>query len=372
MSKLYLSTDWHFGIYPLNHKKWLKIQLDYFYKQFIPYLIETKKEGDALIMLGDLFDNRTSVSILVQNKVEQLLIDISEVLPVHLIVGNHDLWNKGDNSINSPKLFRHLPNINIYEDTTTISIGGKELVLMPWVEKRDVMLEEIKNNPGDYLFCHSDLNGCRMHLSSIAHRNKFKIDVNAFNDYTKVYSGHIHIRQIQNNFEFIGAPYQMDRNDYHDKKGLTILDLETGETNFIENIISPTFKKVKVKVDGDLLLLDHMNCDKHFVDLEISNSVLMGKRKNRKILEEVLGKKKFASVEYINDLIKVDDSVNENLINIDVDLDDVKVDDFDEVILKYATLQEYNDDTHKKGTLSELNKILKVYKKEYKFKGDEE
>ena len=152
MSKLYLSTDWHFGIYPLNHTKWLKIQLDYFYKQFIPYLIETKKEGDALIMLGDLFDNRTSVSILVQNKVEQLLIDITKILPVHLIVGNHDLWNKGDNSINSPKLFRHLPNIHIYEDTTTINIGDKELVLMPWVEKRDVMLEEIKNNPGDYLF----------------------------------------------------------------------------------------------------------------------------------------------------------------------------------------------------------------------------
>lgn len=371
MSKAYLSTDWHMGIYPLNLNKWLDIQLDYFYKQMIPYLTETKEEGDIFIMLGDLFDNRTSVSILVQNKVEQLLIDISEILPIHIIVGNHDLWNMGDNTINSPKLFRHIPNVFIYENTSTIEINGKKLVLMPWVEKKDDMISEIENNPGDYLFCHSDLNGCRMHLSSIAHRNKSKIDVNHFNDYKKVYSGHIHIRQIQNNFEFIGAPYQMDRNDYHDKKGLTILDIESGETEFIENTTSPTFKKVQIKDDGDLLLLDKMNYDKHFVDLEINNSVLIGKRKNRKLLETVLGKNKFASIEYINDLIKQDDTSTSNLKSIDIDLDNIKVDDFGEIIIDYTTSQEYNDEVHKKGTLMELNKILDIYEREYKFKGDE-
>jgi hypothetical protein len=370
MSKLYLSTDWHFGIYPLNLNKYLKIQLDYFYNQLIPYIIETKKEGDILIMLGDLFDSRTSVPILVQNKVEQLLIDLSEILPVHLILGNHDLWNRGDNSVNSPRVYNWIPNVHIYESTVTLNINDKDLVLMPWVEKRDDLIEEIKNNQGDYLFCHSDLNGCMMHLSSVAHRNKHKIEVDEFSGYKRVFSGHIHLRQVQKNFEFIGAPYQMDRNDYNDKKGLTILDLETGETKFVENITSPTFKKVKIKEDGDLLLLENMNCDKHFIDLEINNSVLIGKRKNRKILEEVLGKKKFASVDYINDLIKIDDENNKNIIDIDINLDDIKVDDFDEVILNYATLQEYTEDLHKNGTLSELNKILKIYKKDYKFKGD--
>ena len=207
-------------------------------------------------------------------------------------------------------------------------------------------------------------------FSSIAHRNKSKIDVNAFNDYTKVYSGHIHIRQIQNNFEFIGAPYQMDRNDYHDKKGLTILDLETGETKFIENITSPTFKKVKIEEDGDLLLLENLNCDKYFIDLEINNSVLIGKRKNRKILEEVLGKKKFSSIDYINDLLKKDTEDNENLEDINLDLDDIKLDNFDKTIIKYTELQEYEEETQKKGVMSELNKILNIYNKEYKFKSD--
>ena len=369
MSKLYLSTDYHFGIYPIDLKKWLNIQLGYFYDQLIPYLKENVKPGDAFIMLGDLFDNRSAVPILVQNKVEQLILDLSNIIPVHLIVGNHDLWNKGDNSINLPKLFRFIPNVYIYEETTNIEIDGKKLVLMPWIENRSDMIESIKNNPGDYLFCHSDLNGCRMHLSSIAHRNKDKIEVTEFSGYKRVFSGHIHIRQVHENFEFIGAPYQMDRNDYDDKKGLTILDLESGKTKFIENIISPTFKKFKVEKDGDLLLLEHLDTNKYFVDIEINNSVLIGKRKNRKLLEQQLGKKKFASVEYRNDLVK---KKKEDLPEMkEIEIGEFKSDDFSKILMDYTGSQEYENDTIRKGVINELNNILSIYNKEYKFKSDE-
>lgn len=371
MSKVYLSTDWHFGVYKVNLNKWLNIQLDYFYKEFIPYLKKTSEKGDILIMLGDLFDDRTSVPIVVQNKVEQLLIDIAEILPIHLIVGNHDCYNKGNNEINSPKLFRHLNNVNIYDSTHILEKDGKKLVLMPWVEHRDDMIQDIKDNQGDYLFCHSDLNGCRMHLSSVAHRNNSKIEVEEFSGYTRVFSGHIHIRQIHKNFEFIGAPYQMDRNDYHDKKGLTILDLETGETKFVENTISPTFKKHKIEKDGDILLLAHIDTKKHFVDLEINNSVLVGKRKNRKLLEEHLSNKKFASVQYINDLVK-EKKISEGVEIEEVDIEDLQFDDFDKTIIKYVEHQKYETKDIKVGVESELEKILTIYNKEHKFNSDEQ
>lgn len=364
MSKIYMSTDWHFGYQKLNLKKYLTIQLDYFYKEFIPYLEKTAKDGDILIMLGDLFDDRTAVPILVQNKVEQLLIDIAKILPIHLIVGNHDCFFKGNNEINSPKLFRHLKNVFIYDSTHILEKDDKKLVLIPWVEHKADMITEISNNPGDYLFCHSDLNGCKMHLNSVAFRNKDKIDVSEFRKYKKVYSGHIHIHQIQENFEFIGAPYQMDRNDYNDKKGMTILDLETGETEFVENTISPTFKKVKIKTEDDILSLEGLDTKKYFVDLEIHNSVLVGKRKNRKLLEEHLGNKKFASVDYINDLVKKQDI---NLPNMkDVDIEDLQFDDFDNTILDYIKSQEYENEDINKGVINELNEILNTYKKEYK------
>jgi DNA repair exonuclease SbcCD nuclease subunit len=320
-------------------------------------------------MLGDLFDDRTSVPILIQTKVEQLLIDVAKVLPIHLIVGNHDCWNRGNNDVNSPRLFRHLDNVNIYDKTHTLEIDGNKLVLMPWVEHKSDMLKEIDDNPGDYLFCHSDLNGCRMHLNSVAFRNKDKIEVSHFKKFKKVWSGHIHLRQVQENFEFIGAPYQMDRNDYDDKKGMTILDLETGETSFVENKISPTFKKFKIEKDGDILLLEHVDTKKYFVDLEIHNSVLVGKRKNRKLLEQHLSNKKFASVDYINDLVKKD---KVNLPNMkEVDINDLQFDDFDNTILEYVESQEYENDEITKGVIKELNNVLNIYKKEYKFKTDE-
>lgn len=370
MSKAYLSTDWHMGIYPLNLNKWLKIQSDYFFKEMIPYIKETKEEGDIFIMMGDLFDSRSNIPILVLNKAEEILLELSKVIPVHLIVGNHDLWNKGDNSINSPKVFNWIPNVTTYDNTGILEIGSKKLILIPWVEKRDNLIKEIQNNQGDYLFCHSDLNGCRMHLSSIAHRNKDKITIEEFSGYSRVFSGHIHIRQVEQNFEFIGAPYQMDRNDYNDTKGMTILNIETGETEFIENTISPTFKKFKIEKDGDLLLLDQLDTNKHYVDLEINNSVLIGKRKNRKILEEALSKKKFTSIDYINDLVKKTNDEEVEMKDVEIDLDNLKIDEFDKTIIEYTSNQEYNTDDHKNGVLNELNTLFKIYDKEYKFKSD--
>lgn len=212
--KVFMITDTHFGIYLNNLDKWQNMMQLTFYDFVIPYLKENVEEGDILIHLGDLFDNRTSIPIITLNKVEKILKEISSILPIHIMVGNHDLFNKGSNEVNSVRLFSYISeNISVYENTTTLNINGHKLVLMPWIEKRLDMIKSIKENPGDYLFCHSDLNGCKMHLNSIAHRNPDKIEVEQFKGYKKAFSGHIHIRQTNANFEFIGSLYQMDRND---------------------------------------------------------------------------------------------------------------------------------------------------------------
>jgi DNA repair exonuclease SbcCD nuclease subunit len=198
-------TDTHFGIYLNNLDKWLNMMESTFYEFVIPYLKENVKEGDVLIHLGDLFDNRTSLPIIVLNKVEKILRELAQILPVHIMVGNHDLWNKGSNEVNSVRLYGYIDNITVYEETTTLDLGGQRIVLMPWVEKRLDMVNEIRSNQGDYLMCHSDLNGCKMHLNSVAHRNADKIDVEDFKSYKRAFSGHIHLLQHNKNFTFIGS-----------------------------------------------------------------------------------------------------------------------------------------------------------------------
>ena len=351
--RVFITTDWHFGVYLNNLDKWLNMMEDYFQNFFIPYLKENVKPGDIMVHCGDLYDNRTSIPIIASYKAEKILTEISKILPVHLIVGNHDLWNKGSNDVNSVRLFNFVDNIHVYTETSAIQVLDKKLVLMPWVEKRLDMIKEIKNNPGDYLFCHSDLNGCRMHLNSVAHRNPDKIDVLEFKGYKHVFSGHIHIRQSNENFTFIGSPYQMDRNDMGDQKGITILDLVSGKIDFVPNTYSPVFKKFIIKEESDIDDLD-----------SLKNTKLIIK------LETLLEVGNFASVEYLDDIVKSEEEkeksppMTEEELQVSIQLD------YEEFIRKYILEQKYDNDKFKSGMLSEFDEIIRLYNESYKIKND--
>lgn len=355
-------TDTHLGMRPLSYQKHLKMMRDYFYNFFIPLLKEHYEEGDILIHLGDLYDNRNHIPIDVLNAGEQIIHDIAQILPVHLIVGNHDIFNKSSNNINSPKSLRWIPNVNVYEETTSIEVNGKSVVLMPWIESKYEQIEKLKEYSGsDYLFCHSDLNGCRMHLTSVAHRNNNKIDVEEFSGYRGVWSGHIHIRQVNKNFTFIGSPYQMDRNDYGDQKGIYILDTNTDKTTFIENDYSPVFQKVIVNTEEDIESLENVDMD-NYVDLEISNTLLIENRKVRRKLDKILENNAFSKVDYINDIDTDEGLIDEEEVKMDVDIKDLE--DF---VLEYIRNKEYSNEDFKGDILSEYENILKIYKSEYKF-----
>lgn len=367
-------TDTHFGLYLNNLDKWLNMMEDTFDNFIIPLLREEVKPGDILVHCGDLYDNRTSIPINVMNVVERILTDISDILPVYMIVGNHDLYNKGTNEVNSVNLYNHIHNINVYTDTHTIEHGGKKLVLMPWVEYRLDMIREINNNPGDYLFCHSDLNGCRMHLNSVAHRNHDKIDVAEFSRYEHVFSGHIHIRQRSKNFTFIGSPYQMDRNDMGDQKGITILDVVNGEIEFIPNTYSPIFRKITVKTVEDIDQLDDEIGSKDYIDLVISNNLLVSDRKVRRKLEILLSKGGFASIEYLDDIIDEDDEEEEDGILMEAmegeELEITTKLDYENYIKKFIERQTYSTDKFRNRMLVEYDSILKKYEENYKSKSD--
>ena len=373
--KVYMITDTHFGIYLNNLDKWMNMMESTFYNYVIPYLKENAKPGDILIHLGDLFDNRTSLPIIIINKVEKILKEISDILPTHIMVGNHDLWNKGSNEVNSVRMFGYMnKNISVYENTTTIDIEGQKLVLMPWVEKRLDMIKELNSNPGDYLFCHSDLNGCRMHLNSVAHRNADKIDVENFGGYKDVFSGHIHITQQNKNFRFIGSLYQMDRNDTGDQKGITILDLNTGEVGFHKNDYSPVFRKFRVITEEDIDGLDAIKDTKDYIDIAISNNLLINNRKLRRKLEMMLEKGNFASVEYIDDIVQKNED-GEDIISEAVEIDEESMDisiklEYETYIREYIDRQKYENSDFKDGILSEYDEVIRLYNENYKSKID--
>jgi len=324
--------------------------------------------NDIIVHCGDLFDNRSVVPINILNYAQDLLEKLSKICPIHILIGNHDLYTKATNDINTVKLYKYIPNITVYEQPTKIDFNGKSLLMLPWVEKKQDQINELKKHTGcDYLFCHSDLNGAKMHLTSIAHKNTDKIDVEEFSGYKNVYSGHIHILQVNKNFTFVGNNFEMDRNDLGNQKGIFIIDTLTDEEFFIQNNISPKYKKIYIRTQEDIENLESVST-KDYIDLFISNSLLINNRKLRRKLEIMLESGNFASVDYIDDLVlkssdenkkSVIDELTEEELNNGV-IPSIQL-EYTDLIRQYINNQKYESEKVKSGVLQEFNEIARIY-----------
>jgi len=375
MSKIFLIGDTHIGLgFPNKTDKWFKVHQQYFSDFLIPLLKERVKPGDIIVHLGDLFDNRNVIPINLLNYGMDIVEEISKIAPLHIIIGNHDLWSKSASEINTIRPFRWIPNVKIYDKTTKIEYNGFKICMMPYIDSR---LEQIKligeNKDCDYLFCHSDLNGCKMHLTSVAHKNSDKIDIEDFKPFKKVRSGHIHLVQSNEQFTFVGSIFQMDRNDYGDQKGIFVIDTDNDSEEFIPNTVSPVFKKVRVVSEEDIELLESLKNSNDYVDIAISNNLLISNRKLRRRLEVLLEKSNFASVEYIDDITKelvegedITESyqIDEENIDISINLD------YEDYIKEYILKQKYDNKKFKDGVINEFDDIIKIFKENYNSKAD--
>jgi calcineurin-like phosphoesterase family protein len=369
MSKIYLIGDSHIGLgYPNKTDKWFKIHQEYFSSFIIPLLKERVKPGDIIIHLGDLFDNRNVIPINLLNYGMDVVEEISKIAPLHIIVGNHDCWSKSSDEINTIRPFKWIPNVHIYDKTSKVEFNGLKLCLMPYIEKRLEQINLINSNKDcDYLFCHSDLNGCKMHLTSVGHRNSDKIDIEDFKSFRGVYSGHIHLIQRNKNFTFVGSNFQMDRNDYGDQKGIFIIDTNDNSEEFIPNLISPVFKKVRIAEEHDIESLEYLKDTKDYIDITISNNLLLNNRKLRRKLETLLEEGNFASIDYIDDITnnlsdeeKIEESIDENNIDISIKLD------YEDYVKEYILKQKYENKNFRDGLITEYDEIIKIYKDNYK------
>ena len=369
MSKIYMIGDTHIGLgYPNKAEKWFKIHQEYFNDFLIPMLEENVKEGDIIIHLGDLFDNRDIIPINLLNFAMDQVEKISKIAPLHIIIGNHDCWSRSSDEINTVRPFKYIPNVNVYDKVSTIDYKGHKLLLMPYIEKKKEQIKYINQNKDcDYLFCHSDLNGAKMHLTSVAHKNLNKIDVDEFKPFKGVYSGHIHLVQKSKNFVFVGSNFQMDRNDYGDQKGIFVLDVETGEENFIENKVSPVFKKVRIAEEIDIDLLEELKNTEDYIDITVSNNLLVNNRKLRRKLESLLEEGNFTSIDYIDDIVsdgEVDEDLDEDANNDSMDIS-IKL-DYEEYVKEYILKKKYSSENFKNGIISEYDNIIDIYKNNYK------
>ena len=112
MSKILLIGDTHLGLgYPNSVDKWFKVHQEYFQDFLLPLLKKELTKDDIIVHLGDLFDNRSVIPINILNYAQNILEEMAQICPVHVIIGNHDLYTKSTNDVNTVKLYKYIPNI---------------------------------------------------------------------------------------------------------------------------------------------------------------------------------------------------------------------------------------------------------------------
>lgn len=271
-NRIIFTSDWHFGIRS-NNLEWFEIAKDYFENFFLPWLEYNVKDGDVFYCLGDVFDNRQTMNLMVASYAIDLFERIARKLPVYVIVGNHDIYRKNTNDISSVDILRHISNVTVYKEPEVHEFNGTKCLLMPWRRDKNhekETLDAYKNI--DYVFCHSEVKGLRINPNPyVTHEGGNDADI--YRNYKGMYSGHIHYSQRNKNITFVGNIFQMTRSDRNNPKGIWTLEPETGVETFVENNHSPKFIKYEIESLFERTIEElRAEFKNNFIDIKVDRS----------------------------------------------------------------------------------------------------
>ena len=313
--KVAIITDTHFGARNDNDNF-----NEYFYQfyegVFFPYL--QTHNIKTVLHLGDLMDRRKYVSYKTAKDFRERFILPLKHLKVdfHCLVGNHDIYFKNTNDVNSlQELIGQTSNkFHLYADATEVNIGGLDILFMPWINQQNYiysmgMIDETK---AKVCMGHLEIKGFQMHKGQI---NDHGYDKELFKKFHTVFSGHFHHKSDDGQIYYLGNPYEIYWNDYNDKKGFHIFDTETLE---LERIVNPFRLHEKIYYDDS-----QEDYDKHDVKKYLKKYV--------KVI--VVNKKDLYKFDmFMERLLKA----NENEVKIVENFTDAGADNVSDDIVKYA------------------------------------
>lgn len=351
--KISLITDLHLG-YKENtiQSKMMYDTLDWFFDY-------VKKENiQNIFILGDIFNHRQTIDFMtIKNTYDHLINPIIENnIQAYIIAGNHDCYYKNTNEIYSVELlFSHIKNLHLVkEQPENTIIGNTTFQMIPWMcpENYQNCMDIIQKSNSDYLLGHFEINGFTM-VKGIKCKNG--ISKETFKKFKKVFSGHFHINDDQENICYIGTPYEKDWNDKSENKGFYILDIDTNEYQYIknENPFHITVEYNNGFVFDDISLLKDKN-----VKLIVNNIDKQSKFDKDIIELQKINPYKLSIIENTQTIINEEENNStdeENVVEFDLN-DNIKLlttytdnieTDLDKEILKDNLIKIYNESIEK-------------------------
>lgn len=341
-------ADIHIGVRS-SSEEWQENIKSYFYEWFIPYIESVTKGNDDyfLAVLGDVYDDRKSIDINVNNLAIDIFEDLGALLPVYIINGNHDLSKKTNKGNTSLRSLANIPGVTVIKEPTILKIKPEKdtistIIAIPYLGDHNEENKVLTKYSGktDYAFMHTD-------ISQFSFDNGMTIVGAVDSDIYKgrIFSGHIHKRQEMKNVIYVGSPYHLRRSDIDNVKGIYTLDFTKTENNitFKENHFSPIFHKIKIADFLDMgiekrsaflnnnyndIVVDEKDLRKYKMSnvYELANlttakrvMVIVNKSKHDFTIDDEKDYKELSIQELINDSIEqldVDDETKERLKDI--------------------------------------------------------
>ncbi len=263
-------NDTHFGVRGDS-----QLFFDYFMKFFDDVFFPYLKEHDikTVIHAGDLMDRRKFVNFNILNQIRTRFMDRfqEEGIKLHCILGNHDVYYRNTNTINSIReLFNN--DLILYENPTVVNFDGLDIGLFPWVNKEnyDESMEFLKTSSAPIIIGHLELEGYQVMRGVKYHGG---MDAKLLERFDRVLSGHFHHRQEKDNVYYMGTQYQITFADLNEIKGFHILDTDTREIEFIENpykmFTAITYNDKDGPVDSDTVDCEYLKGS--YVKLYVEN-----------------------------------------------------------------------------------------------------
>jgi len=227
--KVAIINDTHFGIRG-SSDIFIEYHRQFFQELFFPYLKE--HSISHIIHAGDLYDNRKYINFKVQhasrkNFLEQLH---ERGITMDIICGNHDVYYKSTNSLNSLKelLGYFTSNINIVNNPRVLDYDGMKIGLVPWIngENYTESMRFIQNCDASWLVGHFEMAGFDF-MPGI--QSTDGLEASLFSRFERVLSGHFHTKSEKGNITYLGSQMEFTWADADDPKYFHVLDTETRE-----------------------------------------------------------------------------------------------------------------------------------------------
>lgn len=298
-------TDTHFSFRKSN-----KTYHDYFEKFYDAIFFPTLEQRriDVVVHLGDAFDNRKGIDYWGLEWSYRVFYDRLKEMGITLyqICGNHDAEKKSTNRYNSiDTLLRDYSNVIRITEPSSHNIRNKECLFIPWIckDNEHQTFEILEKSPAKLLFGHLELNGFTLFPGQIQNHGLSK---EKFDKFDRVFSGHYHTRSNDGKIFYVGNPYQMYWSDVDDKRGFTILDMETYEMEFIENPFQ-IYKRIYYS-DIDYEKFDYTQVENKNIKVVIKNKT--NQANYDRFIHEIL-KRDIIDLKIIDTI-----DVNDDLVNV--------------------------------------------------------